>query len=209
MRQNTEQDRRRYRALARAGIQGLLMKAQGLLIMGAAALMAANADAAQTELPSAVEARKETVTATVEAVDHDRRMIALKAPAGDTVKMEVGPEVAHFHEIEQGDRVNVDYLESVAVAIAPPGASLEQAAQSVEIRNEQDASVTKGVETEMVAATVEKIDAGDRTLTLKAPDGSTRHMSVAPDVPGLEKLRQGDQVIVAATRELALNIESE
>src|SRR5689334_14419348 len=74
----------------------------------------------QAAKPGVVDATSESIVATVENIDHEKRTITLKGPTGNKVTMEVGPQVARFNEVEQGDRIKVDYLESVAVAVVPP-----------------------------------------------------------------------------------------
>jgi hypothetical protein len=63
------------------------------------------------------------------------------------------------------------------------------------------------VHTEVVTATVEKIDVGGRTATLRGPDGGTLQVGISPDVPNLANVKPGDQVVVEKTRALALNIQ--
>ncbi|HEX5055475.1 MAG TPA: hypothetical protein VFX02_03155 [Gammaproteobacteria bacterium] len=175
-------------------------------LAGALPAMAVN-EAAQ---PGVVDAAHESIVATVEDVNHEKRTITLKGPEGNEVTMEAGPQIARFEEVEKGDRLKVDYLESVAVAIVPPDQA-EGAVRSGEsflVRNPQSQKPgATAVRTEVVTATVEKIDAAERIATLQGPDSGTLEISIAPDVPNVASIKRGDRVVVEKTRALALNIQ--
>jgi hypothetical protein len=164
----------------------------------------------ETAKPGVVDSVHESVVATVEGIDHEKRSITLKLPDGNKVTMEVGPQVARFNEIKQGDRIKVDYLESVAVAVVPPDQA-EGAVRTGEnflVRNpESKKPGATAVHTEVVTATVQKIDVAGHTATLQMPDGGMVDISIAPDVPNINNVKPGDQVVVEQTRALALNIQ--
>ena len=44
-------------------------------------------------------------TATVEAIDYDKRTVALKEDRGNVVVLKFGPDVKDFKQIKTGDRV--------------------------------------------------------------------------------------------------------
>lgn len=160
--------------------------------------------------PVVIDATHESMAATVEAIDHQQRMVTLKGPDGNMLTMQAGPEITRLEEIKQGDRVKVDYLESVAVTLAPSGQAGAPVAteESFLVRNPKSQKPgATAVQTDVITATVEKIDIKERIATLQGPGGDTMEVNVAPDVPNLQNIKPGDQVIVEKTRALALNIE--
>jgi hypothetical protein len=164
----------------------------------------------ETAKPGVVDAARESIVATVEDIDHENRTITLKGPAGNKVTMEVGPQVTRFKEIEKGDRIKVDYLESVAIAVVPPdqAAGAVRTGENFLVRNPKSKKPgATAVRTDVMTATVEKINAGERTATLRGPDGGTLDVTIAPDVPDLKNIKPGDQVVVEKTQALALNIQ--
>lgn len=186
------------------------MKTARQLVIGTFLIGASGFSAAQEEKPIVVDAEHETVTTTVEDIDHESRTVTLKDPEGNEVSMDVGLEVTRFDEIEKGDRVKVDYLESVAVEIRPPdepGASVETSEAFV-VRNSGKKPSGTAVETDVITATVEEIDTEGRIATLKGPGDNLVEVNIAPDVPDLQNVKPGDQVIVEVTRSFALNIEA-
>lgn len=180
------------------------------LAIGAFSIVFSGFAAAQEEKPVVVDAEHETVTATVVDIDHEARMIRLQKPEGNTLIMEVGPEVTRFEEVGKGDRVKVDYLESVAVEVRQPEASdaSVEASESFLVRNPGVKPSGTSVQTNVITATVEEIDTEERTATLKGPGGNLVEVDVAPDVPNLRNVKPGDRVIVEVTRSLAINIEN-
>ncbi len=179
----------------------------------AAALMAAPVFAAETPAaekpkPGVLEAAAATMTATVEKIDYKTREITLKGENGNVVTMVAGPEIVRFNEIKKGDTIQADYLEAVAVMVSSPSDKVATAegSQSALVRNKTKKPSATMVQTDVVTATVVKVDAKARKATLKGPDGNTFDVEVAPDVEHLENVKKGDQVLVKVTRSLALAV---
>ncbi|HTY86119.1 MAG TPA: hypothetical protein VMB80_01530 [Candidatus Acidoferrum sp.] len=55
-----------------------------------------------------------------------------------------------------------------------------------------------------VTATVQSVNAADRTVVLQRPDGSATTYECGPDVRNFDQIKVGDQVTVTAAEELAL-----
>jgi hypothetical protein len=158
--------------------------------------------------PGVVEARSATVTGTVENIDYKTRMVTLKDDKGHTATMEVGPEVVRLGEVKKGDKVKMDYLESVAVVVASPHESISsgEASGKVIVRNKTKDPSGTAIETHVATAMVEKIDAKKRTAVLKTPDGQMMEVEIAPDVQHVENVKKGDQVLVKYTQALAVTV---
>jgi len=73
-----------------------------------------------TDRPGVVMAEEASITATVEAIDYDKRTVDLKGPKGNVVTLKVGPEVKNFNQVKTGDRVTAKYLESTAILVRKP-----------------------------------------------------------------------------------------
>ena len=65
------------------------------------------------------------------------------------------------------------------------------------------------VENYNITVTVASLDLAQRKVTLKAPDGTQNTFIAGRDVEGLEKLRPGDAVRVAVTRELVIYLSKD
>jgi hypothetical protein len=182
-----------------------------LLIWGATPCVAADESAtATTAKPATLDAVAATVTATVEDINHDTRELTLKGPKGNTVEMQVGPEVARFKEIQKGDKVTIDYLASVAIVVDEASAEFASAEGSgtAIVRNQGKKPSGVAVATDVMTGTIDSIDATKRTATLRGPQGNTVDVTIAPDVRNVENLKKGDQVKVKVTRALAIDVSA-
>lgn len=160
------------------------------------------------EKPAAVDAAVVSMTATVKAIDYKTRMVTLEKADGTTVSMEVGPDAVRFNEVKKGDIVDIDFMVSVAMVVQSPdaGISTVEGSNVAIVRNEGKKPSGVAVATDVVTATVVKINAKKRTATLKGPDGMTYDIDVAPDVKNLENVKKGDKVMVKLTRTLAIDV---
>jgi len=57
------------------------------------------------------------ITAAIEAVDVNNRIVVLRGPRGNTFAVLVGPEVKNLSQVKAGDTLEVDYYESVAIDV--------------------------------------------------------------------------------------------
>jgi hypothetical protein len=157
--------------------------------------------------PGVVVAEAVKVTATVEAVDKDKRTITVKGPQGRMVTLKVGPEAKNFDEIKVGDKVLVEYLDALAVFVrksaAPPEAG-ETVAVGVAPRGKKPAAVV--VDTTELTAKVKAIDYAKRTVTLEGPEGKTKTIKVDPRVKRLGEVKVGDELVIRHTEAMALAV---
>ena len=170
--------------------------------------MAADEMKTEKAKPVALEAAAASTTSTVEDIDYKTRAITLKGENGDVVTTTVGPEVTRFEKIKKGDIVTVDYLASVTVVVQSPDDQVASAegSQSVIIRNQGKKPSGMKVDTDVITATVEKIDVKKRTAMLKGPKGNLLSVNIAPDVAHLENVKKGDMVMVKITRTIAIEV---
>jgi hypothetical protein len=174
------------------------------VLLGAAPL--AHAGEAEGPKPGVLEAKLVTVTATVQAIDYDKRTVTLKGPRR-TVTLKIGPEAKNFDQVKQGDQVKVAYVDSVAVFVrkpdAPPSA---QEADVVQVSPRGAKPGVMAVSTRELTATVVGINYKDRTVDLKGPGGVTLRLPVDKGVQGFEDVKKGDQVVVRHTEAVAIDV---
>ena len=68
-------------------------------------------------MPAAAVVDTKQITATVEAIDYDKREVTLRGPGGDTRTIVVDPRVERLREVKVGDEVVVRHTEAVAVTV--------------------------------------------------------------------------------------------
>ena len=173
----------------------------------AAAQTTAAPGAAAKAGPGVVVAQTTSITAKVDAVDVDKRLVTVTGPRGRTVTLKVRPEVKNLDQVKPGDQLVVRYLESVALFVrkgGEPPAATEATAVQVAPKGKKPAAVA--VDTVEVTGTVEAIDYAKRTVTLKGPEGKTRTIKVDPSVKRLKEVKKGDQVVLRYTEAVAISV---
>jgi hypothetical protein len=151
-----------------------------------------------------------SITATIEALDHDTRVATLKGPLGNLVTFTVDPRIERLKEFAVGDTVTADYFVSIAYELREPTA--EELAEPLVILDAAGKASTEdppaaGVVSQIRAVcTIEGLDRPTETVTLKGPRG--RYATVrAADPANLPHLRIGQSVVVTYTEALAISLE--
>lgn len=155
--------------------------------------------------PGVVYADRMRTTATVEAVDMNKRTVTLKGAGGRTVTLKAPPEARNFDQLKVGDKVAAEYIDAVAIFVrksgGPPAAG-QTTKVAVAPKGEKPAGMV--VETVELTARVEAIDPATRTVILRGPDGGTRTIKVDERVQRLDEVKPGDDVVVRHTEALAI-----
>jgi hypothetical protein len=68
-------------------------------------------------LPGAVIVDTRQITATVDNVDYQNRMVTLTGPRANTESFKVGDNVENLQKVKRGDQVVVRYTEAVALSV--------------------------------------------------------------------------------------------
>lgn len=159
--------------------------------------------------PGVVIVEAASITATVEAIDYDKRTVALKGPRGNVVMLKVGPEVKNFKQIKTGDRVTTKYYESTAIFVRKPDEPpFAEEASAVQLAAPGQKPGALAVDTMEMRARVEEIDYKNRTVTLRGPQQKTATLKVDKDVKRFSEVKKGDEVVVRHTEALAINVEA-
>ena len=149
------------------------------------------------------------VSATVEAIDTENRLISLRGPNGPATIL-AGPEIVNFPQIHVGDEVKVKYTVALAAKITKsketPTTKLDTQAHTAPEGSKPSASVGATITT---TVQIEAVDKSFETVTFKRPDGFVR--TIAPASPEGKKfiktLKKGDMVDVSYTEALAISVE--
>lgn len=146
-----------------------------------------------------------SMTATVEKIDLQKRLVTVRGSEGNLRTIHAGKEVVNLPQVRVGDKVTLDYVESLAVRMAQPG----------EVRSEVKGVVGRAkpgdkpgyveeVET-TVTATILALDKVKETATLKGPDGDVVVVKVQ-DPANLEKVKVGDTIVITYTEAMAISV---
>jgi hypothetical protein len=147
-------------------------------------------------------ARREAI---VESVNRETREIRVLDAEGKLHTFVAGDMVANFDQIEPRDRIVTEYLESIAVFIAPAGTPALGDAGLVEVAPLGEKPGLAVADTYMVAATIDAIDASDRVVILRDEEGFQSEIRVADDVD-MDELAVGDEVRIRVTEAVAISV---
>jgi Cu/Ag efflux protein CusF len=163
----------------------------------------------QQQSPGLKTQQTQTIKATVQKVDKEKRTVTLKGEGGNTVTVRVPETARNFDQIKTGDVVTAKYTQSIALAVRksdePPTATGRESIKRAPLGERPAAQRTA---TMQVNARVEKIDRDKRELTLMGPSGDTRTVTVPEDVKKFDELKEGDQVVINATESVAIEVSS-
>jgi hypothetical protein len=186
---------------------------KGLVVAVAAVLMLSLAtgvfaQATQGAAPTGVVREREAViTATVVAVDLQNRYVTLKGPDGALRDIKVGEEAVNLPQVKVGDLVTVKFYESIAVEVIKPG-TVAGAGETSAIVRAKPGEMPGGMAARQfsVTAIIMAIDKQKSTMTLKGPEGKLV-TAMVQDPTNLEKVKVGDELMIAYTEALAISVE--
>jgi Cu/Ag efflux protein CusF len=152
--------------------------------------------------------QSEQVTATVTAIDLDKRLVTLKNAKGESDTFEVGKDVKNLPQVKVGDRVVVDFWRGVALQFQPPGTP--PTPPSAGVAGEAAAPGAKpggeAVAQLQGTVTIKAIDAKTRVVTLETEKGRVFRLKAGPTID-LTKAKVGMQFLGTYTAGVAVNIQ--
>ena len=148
------------------------------------------------------------LTAKIEAIDHDRRLVTLKDKDGAMETIYAGPEVKRFDELKVGDTVTFRYFESVAYVIRKPGQP-GSAPATGEAKVTRSTGAKPGAtiaKQETAVVTIKAIDAKVPAVTVLTADGRTASFKVE-DKKNLTGVSVGDKVEITFTTAVMISVK--
>jgi Cu/Ag efflux protein CusF len=150
--------------------------------------------------PSRTETTHATVTVT--AVDKAARKLTIKNASGEKMTFQVPADVKSFDRLKVGDKVDIDYTESLALSMLPPG--------SKPAMTERQAAIPGAAGREMsISAEVVSVDAANNKVTFKGPRGQLKTVTVQdPELQAkLPGLKPGQVLQLTYTEAIATAVQ--
>ena len=152
------------------------------------------------------------VSATVEKIDLQRRLLSLKSQqTGEQLTVQVDPAVQNLPQVKVGDRVLVRYKEAIGASINATAAgqpvTVDLAinhAKPGEVPHAQASSTTN------IPVTITAVDTKSNHVSFsRAEDGLVRSITVeSPQAKEfIKQLKPGDTVVITYTEALAISVE--
>jgi hypothetical protein len=161
-----------------------------------------------SEPGKAAAVRAVKLTAQVVAIDQASRTVTLKGPKGNVVDVVAGDEVKNFDQINVGDFVVVNFMQSLSLELQKTksgagGISTQSAAVTAKPGERPAAAAGHQV---TAIAKVTAVDKKAKTITLKGPRGNSVTLDVQnPDQ--FKVVKVGDNVLVTYTEAVAISVE--
>lgn len=157
--------------------------------------------------PAFFASQTSTMEATVDAIDHEARLVTLRKQDGSSVTFTPSPDVRNLDQVSVGDVLHVEYSQSVSIQVAdvdgiePAAGELSAIARS----EKGQMPAMAAVDTSVLLATVVAIDLERQTYKLNFVDGSVNEY-VALNPENLKMAAVGDVVAVEVTESVIAEV---
>lgn len=161
----------------------------------------------QRDLPKVTMGAGAMVTATVEAINHTTREVALRGPDGSLEIFVAGEEVRNLAQVAVGDVVKIEYNVGLMIALQPVSGGVRERRERVEEERAELGEKPAGTVRKMVYArgVVRAVDLQARTVTLQGAL-KTVTLPVADDID-LDRVKVGDMVDAEYVESLAISVQ--
>ena len=168
----------------------------------------AGESAPAADKPSMFTSQTILLTAVVEAINHETREVTLRGPEGDTASFVASEEARNLGQVQVGDTVMAEYVQSMSIEVfANDGSEPGAGELSVAGRTEKgEMPGMAAIDAVVVTATVEEINIENNTFKLKGPSGEVNEY-IAQNPENLKKAEVGDIVVITYTEAIALSVE--
>lgn len=180
-----------------------------LTLLLAMLIVSGPAPAQMTNQPSMTMEKTVTTTATVVGIDRADREVTLQGPQGNIMTVDVDPSVTSFDQIKVGDKVSVDYYQSMSMALGPKGQQPSQSTAAVVGRGPEAKPEGYAIHTIETTAVVKSINRANRAVTLQGPTGELFTVSVPPEMKAFDQLKVGDSVQTQYTEATAIALRKQ
>ena len=159
------------------------------------------------EKPHVKKERYVSATATVEAIDMEKRVVTLKGDQGRIFDVRVAPRAKNLAQLKKGDLVTVKYYEAVSAKVYKAGEApaVTRESTSVEMAKAGEQPGGKLASESTITATIESVAMEKSSVTLKTTEGKTLIVKVEePQL--LANVKAGDEVVVTYSEAYAISI---
>jgi hypothetical protein len=177
-----------------------------LFIVGTVAW--AGEEASMMDKPSFSASQSMVVSALVEAIDHETRVVTLRKSNGEAITFTASEDVRNLAQVSVGDHLTAEYVETVSIKVmAADGLEADAVEVSALARAEEgDMPGFAAMDALVVTATVEEINIELNTFKLKGPDGVINEYT-ARNPENLKRAAVGDLVVMTVTSAVAIVVE--
>jgi len=162
------------------------------------------------EKPSFYASQSTMVTAVVEAINHETRVVTVRKPDGESITFTASSEARNLDQVAVGDLLVAEYMETVSIEVMEnEGLEPDVIEASAMARTEKGQMPgIAAMDATVIIATVEEINIEANTFKLKGPDGQIDEYT-ARNPGNLKRSAVGDLVVITVTEAIALTVEEQ
>lgn len=178
-----------------------------LLLLAGIATSSAQ-DSATMEKPSFYSSQAREVSARVESINHETRLVTLLRADGERITFTASDEVRNLDQVMVGDIVNARYVESVSIEVVANEGMEPDSSELAGLARAEEGEMPgmAAFEAQVIRATVEEINIEANTYKLRGPNGEV-HEYVAMNPENLKRAAVGDLVIITIAESMAVSVE--
>jgi hypothetical protein len=154
-----------------------------------------------------IPGKRVTESGTVEAIDHQARVLTLRDEKGKLVTVDVPASVQRFDTVKVGDKVTATYYDNVTVRLKKPGEAQVNTAEAARTPAAGDKQAGTLATQRTITAKVEAIDTSVPSITFAGPNG-WKYSRRVQDKDALKQVKVGDEVDFTWTEAVQLTVES-
>jgi len=176
------------------------------LLLATSAVWAGD-DEAVMEKPSFSATQSMTVSAVVDAINHETRVVTVTKTDGESLTFTASEDARNLDQVTVGDVLVAEYMETVSVEVLANDGMEPDAAQASAMARTKKGEMpgAAAMETTIITATVEEINIEMNTFKLKGPDGTVEEY-VARNPENLKRAAVGDLVVITMTSAVAISV---
>jgi hypothetical protein len=132
-------------------------------------------------------------------------MVTIRGPEGNTTAFKADDSVKNFDQIKVGDRITVDYFQSVAIEVIKVGTAESGQESVVEAAEPGEKPAVASAKKTTIVATVQAIDRATPSITLKDSNGKLTKVQVRhPE--RLKLVKVGDTLKITFKEAVAVSV---
>jgi hypothetical protein len=158
--------------------------------------------------PSLTVVQGGTLTAKVDAINHETREVTLRNREGKTVSFVVSEQAHNLDQVSMGDYVVISFNETIDIQVhSSEDAKADASAAAAVARAEKGEKPGMAAREQLViTAVVEDINIEANTFKLRGPQGDVEEYT-ARNPENLKKAQVGDLVTMTYSKSMALTVE--
>ena len=168
----------------------------------------AESDEAELDRPSFAAQQTMVVTAVVEAIDHETRVVTVRRDDGEELTFTASEEARNLDQVSVGDVLVAEFVETITVEVLPGDGLGPDGAEAAAMARTKEGEMpgVAAMDSTVIISTVEDINIEANTFKLKGPDGVvTEYVARNPD--NLKRSKVGDLVVITDTVAMAIMVE--